>query len=109
MLICVCVFFNGTAPTEMYTLTHSVPTRRSADLNDQSHRGALTDPDRWLDAEIARRELVAGARDILLGRYSDGLHKIALAGNRQFRPDAEQCCERHTLQQRPGVTIDLVG
>src|SRR3546814_15283009 len=68
-------------------------------VNDQSHRGARTDPDRWLDAEIARRELVAGARDILLGRYSDGLHKIALAGNRQFRPDAEQCCERHTLQQ----------
>src|SRR3546814_14893980 len=78
-------------------------------VNDQSNRSAWTDRDRWLDTEIARRKLVAGARDILLGRFSDGFHKIALAGNRQFRPDAEQYCKRHTLQPRPGVKLDLFG
>jgi hypothetical protein len=49
-------------------------------VHDEPHRRARANGDRRLDLEVARGKLVAGARDILLGQFPNGLHEIGLAG-----------------------------
>src|SRR3546814_7343946 len=39
LFVFVYFFFNDTATTEIYTSTHSFPTRRSSDLDRLQHRG----------------------------------------------------------------------
>ena len=43
-------------------------------VDDEPNDCAGPDRDRWLDLEIARRDLVAGTRNVLLGRFADRLH-----------------------------------
>src|SRR5690606_28206228 len=78
-------------------------------MYDEPHRGARTDGDRRLDLKIAGCELVARARHILLRRFPDRLHKIAFAGEGEARADAEERRDRHALEDRPSVEVDLVG
>src|SRR3546814_13791288 len=59
-------------------------------VDDQPNGRAGADRDRGLDVEIARRELIAGAGHVLLGRFPDRLNEVALTGNRQLRPPPEQ-------------------
>ena len=56
-------------------------------MHDETHRRAGPDGDRGLDLQIARGQLVARARNVLLGRFADGLDQVAFAGEGEVRAD----------------------
>lgn len=76
-------------------------------MHQQPDGCARANGDRRLDLQIPRSELIAGARDALLGRLPHGLDQIALTAELQFRTNAEQGRQHHALEQRPGMEIDL--
>lgn len=78
-------------------------------MDQQPDRASRPDRDRWLDLQVARCDLVAGARHILLRRLADCLHEIAFARVGEVRPYAEHRRDRDPLEQLPRMEVDLVS
>jgi hypothetical protein len=74
---------------------------------EQPDGRAGPDGDRWLDVEVARGELIACARHVLMGRPPDRLNKVALTGDRQLEPTPSNVASATPLRQRSSVEIDL--
>lgn len=88
----------------------SAPGRQNEVAGDeQPDRCSGPNRDRRLDVEVALGDLVTRSCRVRLCRFADRLHEIALATDRQLRTDAEQGRDRHALEQRPAMEIDLVG
>ena len=78
-------------------------------MHDQSNGCSRTDRDGRLNAKIARNELIAGARCVLLRRLTYCLDEVTFARKCQIGTDTQECRYGSALEQRPGVEIDFVG
>src|SRR5215469_16629038 len=86
----------------------SVRSQNDVFVNDDAKRPARPHFDGRLDIEILLSDLLAGLIDTVLSGLADGHDQITLPIDDQLTADAEQCRNRHALEQLPSVIIHLI-